>query len=416
MKTNGKQHLIIGNCIAAVSAAEVLRKQNPSDTITIIGDEEVPSYSRCLITYYLGDMITRKHLLSHNEKWYADRDIGLHLSTRALSVDAQKHTVIAEHQGKKKKFEYDKLLVATGSTPIFLKSFPYDPAGIIGMRNFRDAETLKRWAKKGKKAIIIGAGFVGLKTAYGLARQGVHAKVVELLPTVLGRMTDLEASARIVERLTSHKLIEIELNNSVTATRKQGDKYVVTYQNGAEEAADFIVASVGVKACVEFLEGTGAALTRGTLQVNERQETTVADIYAAGDVCISPHIISREWIYNAIWPVAASQGRVAAYNMSGQPAAYAGDIPMNSVDFFEMWITAIGNVQAEGADIETLKYISPRVYQKVFIQKGIPIAFMAVGNVDGAGLIRGAIVAEMPWKEFVKKPQARVLPIARESI
>jgi hypothetical protein len=101
--------------------------------------------------------------------------------------------------------------------------------------------------------------------------------------------------------------------------------------------------------------------------------------------------------------------------MAGDAATYAGNLPMNSVDFFEMWITAIGNVQAEGADIETLKYISPRVYQKLFLQKGIPIAFMAVGNVDGAGLIRGAIVSETPWKEFVKKPQAKVLPIARES-
>jgi NAD(P)H-nitrite reductase large subunit len=416
MKKTGRQHLIIGNCIAAVSAAEALRKQNPADTITIIGDEAVPSYSRCLITYYLGDMITKKHLLSHDEKWYRDRDIDLHLSTRALSVDAKKHTVIAGHQGKKKKFEYDKLLVATGSTPIFLKSFPYDPAGIIGMRNYQDSETLKRWAKKGKKAIIIGAGFVGLKTAYGLAKQGVHAKVVELLPTVLGRMTDLEASARIVERLTSHKLIEIELNNSVTATRKQGDKYVVTYQNGAEESADFIVASVGVKACTDFLEGTGVELMRGTVKVNERQETTTPDIYAAGDVCISQHIMTKEWIYNAIWPVAAAQGRVAAANMAGDTATYAGNLPMNSVDFFEMWITAIGNVQAEGADIETLKYISPRVYQKLFLQKGIPIAFMAVGNVDGAGLIRGAIVSETPWKEFVKKPQAKVLPIAKEGM
>jgi NAD(P)H-nitrite reductase large subunit len=414
MKKTGRHHLIIGNCIAAVSAAEALRKQSPADTITIIGDEAVPSYSRCLITYYLGDMITKKHLLSHDEKWYRDRDIDLHLSTRALSVDAKDHTVIAEHKGKKKKFAYDKLLVATGSTPIFLKSFPYDPAGIIGMRTYSDSETLKRWAKKGKKAIIIGAGFVGLKTAYGLAKQGVHAKVVELLPTVLGRMTDLEASARIVERLTSHTLIEIELNNSVTATRKQGDKYVVTYQNGAEESADFIVASVGVKACTDFLEGTGVELMRGTVKVNEGQETTAPDIYAAGDVCLSRHIMTREWIYNAIWPVAAAQGRVAAANMAGDAATYAGNLPMNSVDFFEMWITAIGNVQAEGADIETLKYISPRVYQKLFLQKGIPIAFMAVGNVDGAGLIRGAIVSETPWKEFVKKPQAKVLPITRE--
>jgi len=115
-----------------------------------------------------------------------------------------------------------------------------------------------------------------------------------------------------------------------------------------------------------------------------------------------------------------AQGRVAAYNMSGDTnITYAGNLPMNSVDFFELWITAIGNVQAdqaEGDGIETIKFQSPRIYQKLLLKQGVPIAFMAVGNVDGAGLIRGAIVAEMPWKEFIKKPQAKVLPIVRESI
>jgi NADPH-dependent 2,4-dienoyl-CoA reductase/sulfur reductase-like enzyme len=130
--------------------------------------------------------------------------------------------------------------------------------------------------------------------------------------------------------------------------------------------------------------------------------------------------MSKEWIYNAIWPVAAAQGRVAAYNMSGDTKiTYAGNLPMNSVDFFELWITAIGNVQAdqaEGNGIETIKFQSPRIYQKLLLKQGVPIAFMAVGNVDGAGLVRGAIVAEMPWKEFIKKPQAKVLPIVKESI
>jgi NADPH-dependent 2,4-dienoyl-CoA reductase/sulfur reductase-like enzyme len=174
---------------------------------------------------------------------------------------------------------------------------------------------------------------------------------------------------------------------------------------------------VGVKPCTEFLEGTGTEV-KWTIKVNERQETTVPDIYAAGDVCVSPHIMSKEWIYNAIWPVAAAQGRVAAYNMSGDTnITYAGNLPMNSVDFFELWITAIGNVQAdqaEGDGIEIIKFQSPRIYQKLLLKQGVPIAFMAVGNVDGAGLVRGAIVAEMPWKDFIKKPQAKVLPVVNQ--
>ncbi len=123
-KKSARQHVIVGNCIAAVSAANALRKLNPEDKIIILGEEAVPSYSRCLITYYLGGMVTQSHLLSHSKKWYAARDIELNLSTRAEQVDTKNRIVYARQNGKKKKVSYDTLLVATGSSPIFLESFP----------------------------------------------------------------------------------------------------------------------------------------------------------------------------------------------------------------------------------------------------------------------------------------------------
>jgi NAD(P)H-nitrite reductase large subunit len=414
IKKSGKQHVIIGNCIAAVSAAETLRQLNPNDNIVIIGDEEVPSYSRCLITYYLGNMITEDHLLSHTKKWYSEREIDLHLSTRVEGVDTKKRLVHAVTRGKKVNIPYDTLLVATGSSPIFLPSFPYDKDGIIGMRDYKDSCMLKGWAKKGKKAIIIGAGFVGLKSAYGLVKHGVKVKIVELLPTVLGRMTDLEASSRVRDRLCQNDLIEIELKNSVVATRKHGDGYVATYQNGDEEYADFIIASVGVKANTDFLENTGVEIDR-IVSVDDGQRTTVEDIYAAGDVCRSRHIVTGDWIYNAIWPVAAAQGRIAAANMSGQDRTYEGNIPMNSVDFYELWITAVGDVQEAGDDIEEVIFKSSSIYQNVKLRDGIPVSFMATGNVDGAGVMRAAIVSQTPWNEFVKKPYAQILPVANQS-
>ena len=408
-----RQHVIIGNCIAAISAADKLRELNPNDNIVIIGDEAVPSYSRCLITYYLGDMITKDHLLSHTKKWYSERKIELHLSTRAEGVDTKKRVVHVLTKGNKKDIPYDTLLVATGSSPIFLPSFPYDKNGIIGMRDYKDACMLKKWAKKGKKAIIIGAGFVGLKSAYGLVKHGVKVKIVELLPTVLGRMTDLEASSRVRDRMCRNELIEIELKNSIIGTRKHKDGYVATYQNGDEEYADFIVASVGVKANTDFLEGTGVEIDR-IVSVDDGQRTTVEDIYAAGDVCRSRHIVTGDWIYNAIWPVAVAQGRIAACNMSGQKRSYEGNIPMNSVDFYELWITAIGDVQQEGPDIEDVTYSSHGIYQNVKLKEGVPVSFMAVGNVDGSGIIRGAIVGQTPWKEFVKRPHAQIIPVVNK--
>jgi NAD(P)H-nitrite reductase large subunit len=418
MDCEKKRFVIVGNCIAGVSAAETLRQHNQRDEIMMISDEDVPAYSRCLITYYLAGDVEESQLLSHSLAWYRHRDITLLLNTKALKVDPNKKELSIESKKRTKRIAYDNLLLATGASPIFFNAFPYDPDGIIGMRTSGDAKKLKSWAKKGKKALIIGAGFVGLKTAYGLSKLGVKTQVVELLPTVLGRMTDLEASNRVVNRLTSESKgnIEIKLNSSVVGVSRvntrTGTKYRAAMSDGAEAEVDFIVASVGVRANTDLVQGT-AIHGKGPLQVDERQKTAARDVYAAGDVAQSRHIVSKGWIYNAIWPVAAAQGRVAAHNMLGMEKVFAGNLPMNSVDFFHLWITAIGDVQARDG-IQCLKYETPAIYQKLLLKDNIPVGFMAVGNVDGSGVIRSMIEQKIPWDEAKKQPYAHLLPIVTQ--
>lgn len=415
MDYHKRRFVIVGNCIAGVSAAETLRRLNQRDEIIIVSEEEVPAYSRCLITYYLAGDVEESQLLSHTLSWYRHREIKLMLETKALRVVPDKKELIVESKKKKMHIPYDKLLLATGASPIFLKAFPYDPEGIIGMRTYADAKRLKAWAKKGKRALIIGAGFVGLKTAYGLSKLGVQTQVVELLPTVLGRMTDLEASNRIVNRLTegSKGKIQIKLNSSVVGVSKVTSKNSINYRavlsDGTEAVVDFIVASVGVKPNTELLEETSIQ-TKGPLEVDDKQKTALEDVYAAGDVSLSRHIISRGWIYNAIWPVAAAQGRVAAYNMLGREKCFSGNLPMNSVDFFDLWITAIGDIQLKEG-VHYLKYETPAVYQKLLLKDNIPVGFLAVGNVDGAGVVRRMIEQKIPWEEAKKNPYAQLIPL-----
>jgi NAD(P)H-nitrite reductase large subunit len=415
MNDEKKRFVIVGNCIAGVSAAETLRQLNQRDEIIMISDEDVPAYSRCLITYYLAGDVEESQLLSHSMDWYRHRDVTLLLNTRALKVDPDKKELTVESKKKKKRLAYDQLLLATGASPIFFNAFPYDPEGIIGMRTYGDAKKLRSWAKKGKKALIIGAGFVGLKTAYGLSKLGVKTQVVELLPTVLGRMTDLEASNRVVNRLMSESKgnIEIMLNSSVVGVSKVGRRYRAAMSDGAEAEVDFIVASVGVRANTDLVQGT-VIHGKGPIQVDERQKTTAQDVYAAGDVAQSQHIVSKGWIYNAIWPVAAAQGRVAAHNMLGMEKVFTGNLPMNSVDFFHLWITSIGDAQAKDG-MTCLKYETTAVYQKLLLKDNIPVGFLAVGNVDGAGVIRSMIEQKIPWDEAKKQPYAQLLPIMAQA-
>jgi NAD(P)H-nitrite reductase large subunit len=415
MNDEKKCFVIVGNCIAGVSAAETLRQHNQRDEIIMMSDEEVTAYSRCLITYYLAGDVEESQLLSHSPDWYRHRNINLLLNTKALKVNPRKKELTVESKKKTRRMAYDKLLLATGASPIFLKSFPYDPEGIIGMRTYADAKKLKSWARKGRKALVIGAGFVGLKTAYGLSKIGVKVHVVELLPTVLGRMTDLEASSRIVNRLVnkSNGNIDIRLNSSVVEVAKVGNRYRAAMSDGSETEIDFIVASVGVKPNTELTEGT-EIYGKGAIKVDQRQRTAVEDVYAAGDVAQSQHSVSKGWIYNAIWPVAAAQGRVAAHNMLGMDKVYTGNLPMNSVDFFSLWITSIGDTQVQNG-VQCVTYETQAVYQKLCLKDNIPVGFLAVGNVDGAGVIRGMIEQKILWDEVKKQPYTQLLPILAQA-
>jgi hypothetical protein len=94
---------------------------------------------------------------------------------------------------------------------------------------------------------------------------------------------------------------------------------------------------------------------------------------------------------------------------------YEGNIPMNSVDFYELWVTAIGDVQDAGQDVEEITFMSPGIYQNVKLRDGVPFSFMGVGNVDGAGIMRGAIVGRTPWEDFIKKPHAQILPVVNQT-
>jgi NAD(P)H-nitrite reductase large subunit len=405
--TTPKKHLIIGNCIAGTSAAHTLRLLAPQDTISIVSDEDVAAYSRCLITYYLAGDVSRKHLLSHTKKWYTDRTIDLNLNTRVTQVDTRSRKV---KTAGRKTLSYDKLLIATGARPIFFPSIDYDPKGIIGMRTYHDAATLMKWAAPGKKALVIGAGFVGLKSAYGLIKRGVQVRVVELLPTVLGRMADPEASRRIVEKFNSHELLDITLNASVIKAEHDGKHYRAHLNTGEEVVVDFIVMSVGVRPNVEMLDKTDVTINRAIV-VDNHQQTTNPDVFAAGDVCLSPDPLTGDMINNAIWPVAAAQGRVAAMNMTGIKARYTGTIIQNSVDFFGLWITALGDVQASGDGVDYKIFSTEKVYQKLIFRDGFLIGFMATGNVDCAGVLQALIKDKATWKDVLDNKYARLIPV-----
>ena len=223
-------------------------------------------------------------------------------------------------------------------------------------------------------------------------------------------MADEEASRRIVEKFDNHELVDITLNASVLKAEFDGEHYRAHLSTGEELVVDFIVMSVGVRPNVEMLDNTDVEINRAIV-VDTAQRTTNSDVFAAGDVCLSPEFISGQMINNAIWPVAAAQGRVAAMNMLGIKAQYAGTIVQNSVDFFGQWITALGDVQATGKGVDYKIYSTEKVYQKLIFKDSVLTGFMATGNVDYAGVLQALIKERATWNQITENKYARLIPV-----
>jgi NAD(P)H-nitrite reductase large subunit len=397
------KHVILGAGPAGVIAAETIRKHAPHDEIVMVGDEPEAPYSRMAIPYLLiGNIAENGTHLRHAGNHYARLNINL-LRGRAARVDTvAKKVVLEDGTG----VAYDRLLIATGSSPATPPIPGIAGAGVHSCWTLADARAIMALAKPGTRVVQMGAGFIGCIIMEALAARGVKLSVVEMGDRMVPRMMG-PAAGGMIKAWCEGKGVAVHTGARVDAIERDGSPVMkVKLSTGAVLEAELVISATGVKPNIGFLESSPIKCLVGVL-TDEHLQTTVRGVYAAGDCAEAFDKVSGKTIVSAIQPNAAEQARVAALNMVGQRTALKGVTQINVLDTLGLISASFGQWDGVpgGEHVELVEPAANRVLSLQFGGDKL-VGCNSVGWTEHVGVMRGLVeggVSLGEWKDKLKQ-------------
>jgi NADPH-dependent 2,4-dienoyl-CoA reductase/sulfur reductase-like enzyme/ferredoxin len=338
---NIKRVVVAGAGIAGLTAADHVRRNHPDTEIHVIGREKHFLYNRMGISRLIYGRSAMQGLYLMPESWYAERSIEMWLNTRLAAIDTAARGV---RLATGESLHYDRLILATGAQCHVPPIEGFGARGSFVLRDADGAMAIRDYIqhRQGQHAVVAGAGLLGLEAAYALHKAGLHVVVVAQSGWILSRQLD-ERAASLLRRLFESLGIEVLTRAQVAQVRADWDGEVgqVKLQDGRVLPADVFLVCAGVRPDVEAAAAAGIAVNRGIV-VNERMETNVPGVYAAGD-CAA---------YNGaapgLWPVAVEQGEIAAVNALGARRPFRGTVPSTILKVQGADLVSIGRIAATG--------------------------------------------------------------------
>ena len=342
------KYIIIGAVAGGASTAARLRRLDEHAEIIMFEKGEYISYANCGLPYYIGDVIKdRNKLLIQTAASFNQRfNVDIRTLTEVQSIDNINKSVFVLNQktGETYMETYDKLILSPGAEPIRppLPGITLD--GIFTLRNVNDTDYIKSFVnqKSVKKAVVIGAGFIGLEMAENLHDLGMQVSIIEMGNQILAPV-DYPIAAIVQQHIRS-KGVELKLNTAVTGFEKNGDGILVKYNTDQSIEADVVILSIGVKPDTRLLQNTNIQLgpAKG-IWVNEFLQTSDPDVYAVGDAIEFENPITHQSMNTYLAGPANKQGRICANNVvMGNKHSYKGAINTAIVKVFDMTVAVAG--------------------------------------------------------------------------
>lgn len=383
------RYLIIGASAAGLNAAKTIRGLDSGGDITVLsGDREI--YSRCLLPEVIGGAETAREINFLPEDFFELYDIQWHGGVNVTGLFSEEKVALVSDGSQ---YHYDRLLIATGASSTFPPVENLNKCrGVFGLRNLDDALAIKQAADHSSRAVVLGGGLVGIETAEALARKGLPVTVIEIAEHILSMQLDRKAAVRY-EELLKERGIEIITGELVSRVVSGDDDRVkaIVLKNGWEIPCDLLVVAAGVKPNLDFLDGVSIDIGRG-IRVNERQETSLQDVYAAGDVCESYECFTDKVSLTPIWPSAVRQGQVAGSNMAGGTKKIEGNFAFkNSMSFCGLATVSFGLPNPPDNSYTILVEEDSCNYKKFVLKEGRITGAILQGDIAGAGVV-GALI------------------------
>jgi nitrite reductase (NADH) large subunit len=366
--------VVIGNGMAGMRTVEELLTLAPNEyEIVVFGAEPHGNYNRILLSPVLSGEKRAEDIVLHAPEWYAEHGVKLHAGDPIVAIDRRRRLVKSQ---KGIELSYDRLLLATGSNPILLPIPGIDSKGVITFRDLADVEAMLAAARRGRRAVVIGGGLLGLEAANGLLSRGMAVTVVHLCETLMERQLDAAAAALLRASLASRGIefrMPAQTMEIVYAARADGAPsgeaegtfpgLLVRLADGSELPADVVVMAVGVRPNITLARATGLRCDRGVL-VNDTLQTYDPSVYAVGE-CVQ----HRNVTFGLVAPL-WEQARVCATHLAELGVSrYRGSLPATQLKVTGIELYSAGDFQNAGRDEDlVLRDPARQVYKRLVIR------------------------------------------------
>lgn len=320
--------LVLGGVAAGTKVAAKLMREDRSNEVIVLNKGANISYAGCGLPYYVGHVIEDEAQLIVNtpEKYEKLTGVKVHIETEAIAVLPEEKKVTAKHvrTGEETVYEYDKLVIAVGASPVKPPIDGVDLENVFCVRTPEDAMNIRNLIDTGnvKKAVVVGAGYIGLEIAENLKSQGIRPFVLDMVPQILAPGFDKEMADYVEGRLTE---AGIPVITGVQVTGIEGDgkvEKVLTTKKAYK--ADMLVMSAGIRPNTAFLADTGIEMFKGTILTDEYGQTNIPDVYAAGDCAMVHNAVTGKAAWSPMGSTANIAGRLIAQNIMGKNLKYRG--------------------------------------------------------------------------------------------
>lgn len=320
--------LVVGGVAAGTKAAAKFKRENRDAQVTLLSKSGDISYAGCGLPYYVGGAIEDRAGLIVNtpQKFQGLTGVEVLTHREAVKVDPQAKRVEARNlaTNQMEAYEYDALVLAVGASPVTPPVEGADLPGVFQVRTPEDAAAIRDYLDQNsvKKAVVVGGGFIGLEMAENLLAKGVAPTVVEFTPQLLPGVLDPEMAAYVKRHLQASG-VRVLTGTKAEAVLGQGKADAVSTSAG-KIPCGAVIFSVGVRPNTQFLEGTGLAMERGTIVVDEQLRTNLPDIYAAGDCALVKNRLTGQPQWSPMGSSANLEGRTLAQALAGEDKRYPG--------------------------------------------------------------------------------------------
>ena len=426
-----KQKIVIIGGVAAGPkiTAKLLRTTDFDGSIDLYTDEDVISYSACGLPYYIEGVIPEaEKLIVRRPQQFEQQGASIHLNKKCIKILPEEHKILVQDTitSEIKEVEYDKLAITTGARPIIPSIKNINLKNIFTIRTIKDGIAIRNKMLESKHAVILGGGYIGIELLEAFHANHLHTVMIEREPHILS-LFDPEISDMIKEQIlamanvNNENNVEIITSDAVAAFEGNEKVEKVITKSGRVIETDLVIIAAGIRPNTEIAADAGIELgVSNAIRVNNRMQTSVKDIYAAGDCTENFHLVSRNYVWIPLGSTANKQGRCAAVNITGKYDAFPGILGSAVTKFAKLSISLTGLTETEAkkfgfdvitstmtkkdkagympdaADI-TLKLVVDKRFKKI-------LGAQAFGGGDAdkrVNTVASAILAEQTIDEFL---------------